>query len=43
MQKLDGARAAGFQVTMIIFPNWREMLNQAPLNEAARGGYALKS
>ena len=28
-------------VPAVIFPNWREVLNQAPLTELVRGGYAL--
>ena len=28
-------------IPAVIFPNWREVLNQAPLSEAVRGGYSL--
>ena len=28
-------------VPAVIFPNWREVLNQMPFSEAVRGGYAL--
>ena len=42
MQKPDEGSGGRFpQVPAIIFPNWREMLNRAPLSPPARGGYAL--
>ena len=27
-------------IPAVIFPNWREALNQAPLSEAVRGDYS---
>ena len=42
MQKLQQCAGGLFSpVPTIIFPNWREMLNQASLSGAARGGYTL--
>jgi hypothetical protein len=37
----QGAGGRFSPVPTIIFPNWREMLNQASLSGAARGGYTL--
>ena len=42
MQKPEQGTGSRFPpVPVIIFPNWREMLNQASLSGPARGGYAL--
>jgi integron integrase len=40
-QGFRSGAATGFTVPAVIFANWREVLNQAPLAAGARGGYSL--
>jgi integron integrase len=37
----SGGQAAAPRVPAVIFANWREVLNQAPLSERSRAGYTL--